>query len=405
VEGALISMDVSGDVLAMVGGYDFVRSEFNRVTQARRQPGSAFKAFLYGASLEAGWTPSSIVMDSPITLWDAGSMTYWSPKNYKNIYKGAVPMKEAIARSLNNAAVHVFLDVGVDPVIDYARRLGVRSPLGRHLSLALGSTEMSLVELVRAYATFASGGQLLEPRFIRRVLDRNGKVLLENVALDELESDAPPLTQPVAAPAPTPPVAAAASADGSSPAQATFTLPAHGLPADEAFLMTYLLRQPVENSHGTAHKAAELGRPLAGKTGTTNEQNDAWFVGFSPEVVTGVWVGFDVKRMLGDKETGGRAALPIWIDFMNTALADRPASDFPVPEGVEFRRVGGVQVTSSGGEDGEAAVEVVHTTPVSYEPFLTRVIARKQRSAVSGEEEEDGGEAKDSYELLRQEAF
>lgn len=402
VEGALLSLDAgTGNVLAMVGGYDFERSEFNRTTQARRQPGSAFKAFLYGAAVEAGFTPTTIVMDSPITLWDVGSMQYWSPKNYKNIYKGAVPVKEAIARSLNNAAVNVFLEVGVDPVIDYARRLGVRSPLGRHLSLALGSTELPLVELVRAYGTFASGGTLLQPVFIRRVVSREGATLAENIVLEEL--DAPPPPKPAApasaknTPPPPPP----------EPDPTGFVLPSQGLPPDEAFMMTYLLRQPVENPHGTAHKAADLGRPLAGKTGTTNEQNDAWFIGFSPEVVTGVWVGFDQKKMLGDKETGGRAALPIWIDYMNTALADRPASDFPMPEGIEFRRVGGVEVVSGGGEEEEGAVQqVVHTTPVSYEPFLTRVIARKQRGAATGEEgEEEGGEPKSSYDLLREEAF
>ncbi len=191
VEGSLLSLDVaSGDVLAMVGGYDFARSEFNRVTQARRQPGSAIKPFLYGASFEWGYSPSSIVLDSQVSLIDPGSGLLWAPKNYKNIFGGAVPMREALARSLNNAAVHVFLDVGVDNVIDYARRLGVRSPLGRHLSLSLGSTEVSLVELVRAYGTFAAGGRLLQPRFIVRVLDRKGTPLLENAVLDEL--DAPP---------------------------------------------------------------------------------------------------------------------------------------------------------------------------------------------------------------------
>lgn len=402
VEGALLSLDVAtGGVLAMVGGYDFARSEFNRTTQARRQPGSSFKAFLYGAAIEAGFTPTSIVMDSPITIWDVGSMQYWSPKNYKNIYKGAVPVKEAIARSLNNAAVNVFLEVGVDPVIDYARRLGVRSPLGRHLSLSLGSTELPLVELVRAYGTFASGGTLLQPVFIRRVLARDGKALLENVVLEELDAPPPPRAAVPAlaknAPPPPPP----------APDPSGFVLPSQGLPPDEAFMMTYLLRQPVENPHGTAHKAAELGRPLAGKTGTTNEQNDAWFIGFSPEVVTGVWVGFDQKKMLGDKETGGRAALPIWITYMNAALADRPASDFPMPEGIEFRRVGGVEVVSGGGEEDEGAEQqVVHTTPVSYEPFLTRVIARKQRGAGEGEEGgEEGGEVTTSYDLLREEAF
>lgn len=397
VEGALLSLDVAtGGVLAMVGGYDFARSEFNRATQARRQPGSAFKAFLYGAAVEAGFTPTSIVMDSPITIWDVGSMQYWSPKNYKNIYKGAVPVKEAIARSLNNAAVNVFLDVGVDPVIDYARRLGVRSPLGRHLSLSLGSTELPLVELVRAYGTFASGGSLLQPVFIRRVAGRNGKALLENVVLEELDAPAPAPSANANAPKPAPP----------EPDPSGFVLPSQGLPADEAFMMTYLLRQPVENPHGTAHKAAELGRPLAGKTGTTNEQNDAWFVGFSAEIVTGVWVGFDQKRMLGDKETGGRAALPIWIDYMNTALSNRPAADFPMPAGIEFRRVGGVEVVSGGGEDEESATQqIVHTTPISYEPFLTRVIARKQRAGAAEGEEGADGEEKSSYDLLREEAF
>jgi penicillin-binding protein 1A len=205
---------------------------------------------------------------------------------HKNIYKGAVPMKEAIALAQQRGRARL-PGRRRGPVIDYARR-PVRSPLGRHLSLALGSTEISLVELVRAYGTFASGGKLLEPRFIRRVLDRKGKVLLENAALDELEDAALPATQPAVAPAPAVPAATAGLQGGAAPVAST--LPARGLLADEAFLMTYLLRQPVENPHGTAHKAAALGRPLAGKTGTTNEQNDAWFIGFSPKVITGVWV-------------------------------------------------------------------------------------------------------------------
>ena len=416
VEGGLLSLDVpGGDVLAMVGGYDFARSEFNRVTQALRQPGSAFKPFLYGASFEWGYTPASIVMDSPISLIDPGSGLVWAPKNYKNIFGGAVPMREAIARSLNNAAVHVFLDIGVDNVIDYARRLGIRSPLGRHLSLSLGSTEVSLVELVRAYGTFASSGKLLQPRFIDRVLDRDGKVLLKDVVLDELDGPPPPLSQtaqnakpaPRAVVAPPPPATATADTSGGA-TPATFTLPSQGLPPDEAFLVTYLLRAPVENPRGTAHKAAALGRPLAGKTGTTNEQNDAWFIGYSPEIVTGVWVGFDEKRMLGDKETGGRAALPTWIDYMNTALANVPVSDFAVPEGIEFRRVGGVEITNTGGEDEEGGVQqVVHSSPISYEPFLTRIVARRSHAGASGEgeEESEAGEPKDSYDLMRDQAF
>jgi penicillin-binding protein 1A len=184
VEGALLSFDVAtGEVLALVGGYDFARSQFNRVTQARRQPGSSFKPIIYGAALAKGYTPASIVWDRPVVYTDDSSGFTWRPRNYGRAFYGPITLREALARSVNNATVHLFRDVGVDYVVRYARRLGIDSPLVRDLSLALGSSTVSLLELTRAYGVFAGGGRRIEPIFIRSVRDRDGKVLLENVAL------------------------------------------------------------------------------------------------------------------------------------------------------------------------------------------------------------------------------
>jgi penicillin-binding protein 1A len=240
-------------------------------------------------------------------------------------------MREALARSVNNATVHLFRDVGVDYVISFARRLGIQAPLQRDLSLALGSSPVSLLELTRAYAMFAAGGKHVVPSFIRRVLDAKGNVLLENVELGDAPlPDAPPEATPPAAPAaPVDVVAAGAGSSAITP----------GLTPEEAYLATDLLRAPIMDPHGTGARARELGRPLAGKTGTTNEQADAWFMGFSPDVVTGVWVGHDESRFLGWGETGARAALPIWLEFMKAATAPYPVRDFPVPEGIVFARV------------------------------------------------------------------
>jgi penicillin-binding protein 1A len=387
VEGALVSMETAtGEVVALAGGYDFERSEFDRVTQARRQPGSAFKPFVYGAALERGYTPNRTVVDSPVEIWDVGSQQWWRPENYTKKFLGAMTAREALARSVNNATIRVFLDVGVDPVIDYARRVGIRSPLGRHLSLSLGSTEVTLLELTGGYATIAAGGMRVEPRFIRRVLDRDGQVLLENVPLQDVSArDAaanakPAVSAPAAPPPPKPSVWEIPDVDGvvrKAVATAAPEDPNRGVTPENAFLMTHLLRAVVDETYGTAHKAAVLGRPLAGKTGTTNDQKDAWFVGYSPELVAGVWVGHDEKHVLGDKETGGRAALPIWMDYMGSALAQLPVQDFPVPAGVVFvRRGSGFQPFAEGTEPGSGG----------------------------GGGGGDSGEM-DSYDLLRNDAF
>ncbi|HXV37847.1 MAG TPA: PBP1A family penicillin-binding protein [Myxococcota bacterium] len=337
VQGALLSFEVgSQEVIALVGGRDFEQSQFDRVTQARRQPGSAFKPMIYAAALSRGYTPASIVFDRPIVYTDDESGFIWRPRNYKRSFYGPITLREAIARSVNNATVHLFRDVGMDYVIEYARRLGIESPLPRNLSLALGSSGVSLLELTRAYAVFASSGRRVEPIFIRRVTDRDGLVLLEHVALG---TQPEPAVDPSLAPPAALDVAAPAEPDASLVAATAPASPDQLIPPAEAYLAVSLLRAVVEDPHGTGGRLRVLQRPLAGKTGTTNDQADAWFVGFSPEVVTGVWVGHDVTRFLGSGETGARAAAPIWIDFMRVALEPRPVRDFEVPDSIEFARI------------------------------------------------------------------
>jgi penicillin-binding protein 1A len=342
VQGALLSLEVaSGDVIALVGGYDFAQSQFDRVTQARRQPGSSFKPFIYGAAIGKGYTPASIIFDRPVVYTDEASGFVWRPRNYGRSFYGPITLREALVRSVNNATVHLFRDVGVDYVIDYSRRLGIESPLNRDLSLALGSSGLSLLEITRAYGVFPSGGRRLQPRFITRVTDRDGNVLIEDVLLGD-EGDAGE-GEETAGDAALAPVAAAGDADGNGD-RASNGFDA-GLPEDhvispeEAFLVSDLLRAVVKDADGTGWRLRALRRPVAGKTGTTNDQADAWFLGFSPEVVTGVWVGHDVSRFLGWGETGSRAAAPIWLQYMEAALAGRPIRDFQAPDDIVWARI------------------------------------------------------------------
>lgn len=308
VEGAFVALDVaSGDVLALVGGYDFARSEFDRATQARRQPGSAFKTFVYGAALEAGFRPDSTLYDVQVELRDRKTGRRWTPRNAAGELRGPVPMHEALARSLNNASVRLAIDVGVPKVVDFARRAGIEAPLAEDLGLALGASGVSPLELTSAFATVAGGGMRRPPRFVARVVDRDGAVVVADLGLD----------------------------GGDAPAH-----PVRAFSEVDAYLLTHLLRGPVRSGYGTAHAAASLGPALAGKTGSTNDNRDAWFVGFSPEIAAGVWIGDDAMTPLGPQAMGSRAALPIWIEFMKTALATR-ADDaepptFAMPDGVRM---------------------------------------------------------------------
>jgi penicillin-binding protein 1A len=291
-EGALLSLDPqTGHIKAMVGGYDFLKSEFNRATQARRQPGSAFKPFVYIAALEAGLTPATVVEDYPVELPGGPNGKTWKPENYDRKFRGPITMQQALEESINVAAVRVQERIGLRRTIELARRLGVESPLGENLSLALGTSELSLLELTSAYGTLANRGAWIRPTVIRYVLDAHGKLLEENI---------PEARQAV------------------SP--------------EVAYVATQMLRGTIDRGTGVAARA--LGRPAAAKTGTTNDYSNAWFIGFTPQLATGVWVGYDRPRSLGKDETGSRVAVPIWTTFMSSALAGQPAEDFPIPERV-----------------------------------------------------------------------
>jgi penicillin-binding protein 1A len=296
-EAALVALDpATGEVLAMVGGFDFDRSQFNRVTQARRQSGSAFKPLVMAAALGAGATPADVVMDEPTVFLDRQRKLPYQPENFTNEYYGAMTLRQAMEKSSNIVAVKLLERIGYDAAIATARKLGIESRLRPYPSLALGAFEVSLLELTSAYAAFANKGVWVEPHWIESVVDRQGK-LVERA-------------QPRVVDALTPQV---------------------------AYLMNHTLTGVVE--HGTGKKAAELGRVLAGKTGTTDGYTDAWFVGYSPSLVVGVWVGLDERKSLGEGETGARAALPIWTEFMRRALEERPPEFFPVPAGISFSHV------------------------------------------------------------------
>lgn len=303
LEGALICFDLeTGYVRAMVGGRDFKKSQFNRATQARRQTGSAFKPIVYASALDKGFTPSSIIVDSPI-IFEWGDKK-WKPKNFEGKFSGPTTLRNALTHSINIVTVKIAQEVGINYIRDYAKKMGISSPLYGNLSMALGSSSLSLYELTKAYAVFANQGILFKPIFIKKILDRDGNLLEENLPLFF-------------------------SAESSEEEQV--------LTPQTAFLMTYLLQGVVQ--HGTGWRAKSLGRPVAAKTGTTDQFMDAWFIGYTPEFITGVWVGFDEESSLGENETGSRAASPIWVNFMSKILKNKPIREFPVPEGIEFMKI------------------------------------------------------------------
>ncbi|MCD6137661.1 MAG: penicillin-binding protein 1A [Deltaproteobacteria bacterium] len=297
VQGALLCMEAeTGYVKAMIGGRNFKVSQFNRAIQSRRQPGSAFKPIIYAAALDKGYTPATIIIDSPILFEDTERDFTWKPKNYGEKFYGPTLFRTALAQSRNVVTIKILKDIGVGYVIDYARKLGIESHLSRDLSIALGSSGVSLLELVRAYSVFANQGYRVKPCFITKILDRDGNVLEENYPESEKVID-----------------------------------------KSTAYIMTNLLEGVVK--HGTGWRVKTLNRPVAGKTGTTNNLYDAWFVGYTPRYVTGVWVGFDDEKPLGLHETGSRAASPIWLTFMQAILKNKPVRAFPVPDGVVFAKV------------------------------------------------------------------
>lgn len=299
VQSALVAIDPhSRHVLAMIGGSDFSSTSLIRAVQSRRQPGSAFKPIVYAAAIESGaLTPATIMMDTPEVYRSSLRGRAWKPRNYERVFVGPVSLRYALAHSINTIAVKVASDQGPGKIMAMARKLGIESPLNRNLSIALGSSEVTPLELTNAYASFAAGGTSTPPVFVTRITGLDGK---------EIELPAVESQQAV------------------SPAT--------------AFVMTSLLRSVVED--GTGKKALRLGRPVGGKTGTANQQRDGWFVGFSPGLACGVWVGFDDHSRMGSGwAAGSGTALPIWVDFMEQALAKTDRRPFKAPADVVFARV------------------------------------------------------------------
>jgi penicillin-binding protein 1A len=294
LEGAFVALDPrDGAIKAMIGGYDFERSKFNRATQAKRQPGSAFKPFVYAAAFDRNMTPSTILEDEPITFRFrvGGEVIEWSPENYDRKFRGPTTLRRALENSINVVTVKLIQQIGVEPVIRLAHQMGIESELRPEIALALGVSEVTPLELTSAYGVLATGGLRAEPVAIRKVTDNQGRILEEHI----------PEPQAVMRP-------------------------------ETAFVLTNVMKGVIER--GTATRARALKRPLAGKTGTTSEATDVWFIGFTPNLVAGVWVGYDIKRSLGPAETGSRMALPLWIAFMQRVLPDLPVEDFPVPDNV-----------------------------------------------------------------------
>lgn len=321
VEAALVALDpATGAVRALVGGFDFNRSEFDRAIQARRQAGSSFKPLVYAAAIQQGIPATERVLDEPTVFVERGTFKPYQPENYGKTYYGELTLREALEKSANIATVKLLDRVGMQPVIELARKMGLTTELQPYPSMALGAFEVSLLELTGAYGAFANGGVRVEPWLVAEVRDRGGAVL----------ERAKPSVQEAVRP-------------------------------EVAFVMNRLLEGVVTDGTGAA--ASALGRPLAGKTGTTDDFTDAWFIGYTPDLVVGVWVGFDQKKSLGRRETGAQAALPIWQSFMETALRDTAPLPFPQPEGVAIAGIDrrtGLKVSADAG-----------CAPIEMEAFLS----------------------------------
>jgi penicillin-binding protein 1A len=337
VQGALYCMDVkTGAIRAMVGGRDFNKSEFNRATQSRRQAGSAFKPLIYTAAFDKGMNPSTRFVDSPIVFEDPSQEDgLWKPKNFDEKFLGPITMRTALVQSRNIVTIKILREIGIDYAASYAMNMGISSPIARNLSLALGASGVTLQELVNAYGVLANGGKKVTPFFIKKIVDRTGNVFEETKVKSEQVID-PRI----------------------------------------AFMTSYVMRDVVES--GTGRRVKSLGRPVAGKTGTTNDIRDAWFIGFTPSLIAGVWIGFDQETTLGKNEVGGRAAAPVWLYFMEKVTQHTPVEDFPTPEGIIFVKVDPKTGLASGGSDKGAI----------YEAFLASAPSKEKADGLTEEKED-----------------
>ncbi len=350
IQGAVFSVEAStGNVLAMEGGFDFAESEFNRAIQAQRQPGSSFKPIIYAAGLEAGYTPVSVLVDSPLVYEDEESGK-WKPGNFEERFYGDTTFRQALIKSRNVPTIKIVQSLQVSKIIEYAKRIGLNAQMNQDLSISLGSGGVSLLEMTKTYALFPRLGRRVTPVFINKVVDRDGKVLEEYLpqTLPLVVKTPAPIALVSSIPSSTP---TATPTSSPTPLAATNVLkrvipeiypltddPDQVMDPRIAYMMCHLMKEVV--NYGTGHAAKSLERVAAGKTGTTNDFNDAWFVGFTPEVVTGTWVGYDNQKVIGPNETGAKTALPIWISFMREAIKSYPMdSDFTIPPGIVFASI------------------------------------------------------------------
>jgi penicillin-binding protein 1A len=337
VQSALVAMDShTGEILSLVGGTNFEKSQFNRAIQSLRQPGSSFKPFIYAAALENGHTPASILVDTPEALVGVDDTLNWKPSNYDGVFKGRITLRRAMEESRNVPTIRLANEVGMRKVQLMAERFGLKVNLANDLSAALGSFGITLLDLVTAYSIFPNGGQRIWPKAIVSVTDRTGKAW-------QVE-EVPPIPSPAPSPVSTEGLSFTSALGGNQVYDSRL-----------AHLMVNLMRGVIQN--GTGQRARGLGPQVAGKTGTTNNHIDAWFLGFSPTVTVGVWAGFDDNSTLGYGETGAKTTLPMWIDYMREALKKYPDKDFVVPEGIVNVLIDEQTGKPAGGSSGPAFLE------------------------------------------------
>ncbi|MBR0750802.1 penicillin-binding protein 1A [Bradyrhizobium jicamae] len=333
VSGAMVVMDPwTGRVLAMVGGFSFDQSQFNRATQAYRQPGSSFKPIVYSSALDNGYTPSTTVIDAPIEIDQGQGAGVWRPENYSSgKYYGPTTLRNALQRSLNTVTVRLAQDVGMPLVGEYAKRFGVYDELPNYLSYALGAGETTVMRMVTAYSMFANGGRRVKPTLIDRIQDRYGHTIFKHDQRECRGCDAP-------------------GGWKNQPEPQLVDRREQVLDPMTAYQITEMMEGVVQR--GTATVVKEVGKPIAGKTGTTNDEKDVWFVGFSPDIAVGVYMGYDKPRNMGRAATGGHIAAPIARDFLKLALADKPPTPFKVPAGIKLIRVDARTGMRAGPGDG-----------------------------------------------------
>ena len=348
LQGAIMCMSPeTGRVICMVGGRNYKTSQFNRCTQAQRQPGSSFKPIIYAAALDKGYTEASVLMDTPITFYDHSARGSWTPENFDRRFLGPILLRNALIHSRNVPTVKLLKSIGINYAVNFARQLGINTPLTHSLSLGLGASEVTLNEMLSAYSTFPGLGQRVEPFLIEKVYDRFGNVIEQHQVKRE-----------------------------------------QVLSAKTAYLVTDILQGVVRQGTGTAARA--LNRPCAGKTGTTNDFNDAWFLGYTPSVLTGVWVGYDDHTSMGRGEEGAHAACPIWVDFMKQYLQDKPVETFTVPEGIIFARLNGGGAVAGSDDSGGAYAAFAEKVPAHGSNPENQQDQQKQDDDQSGEVVDEG---------------